>query len=475
MRVKIYAQFETDNQTTQTIEVVNLNRQQLTKNVTLGLTLQEEKDIIHGIQETMINMQVKDFIKQQQTCSDCGKIRLIDSYHNLTYRTLFGKIVLKSPCLNECKCKTSKRTRFSPLAQLLTERTSPELYYLEAKWASLMSYGMTAQLLEEVFPIDVCTSSIVNNAHKMSSRLESELNKEQWSFIDCSQSQWEALPKPDIPITVGIDGGYVHGREDKNCKAGCFEVIVGKSMQGSKASKRFGFVSTYDSKPKRRLYEMLKNQGLQMNQQISFLSDGGDTVRELQTFMSPNAEHILDWFHVTMRITVMKQIAKGLTNQDLQKDCEKELDSIKWYLWHGNTFKALKTIEDLSDKLYIIDEYDEKRRISTREKDIVTKLSNLLEDFCTYIENNRNLIPNYGIKYYYGDVISTAFVESTVNEVVSKRMVKKQQMRWTKKGAHLLLQLRIKNLNNELRGHFDKWYPGIKAVSGSNGLQEKAA
>ena len=40
MRIKIYAQFETDNQTTQTVEVVTLNRQQLTKDVTLGLTLQ---------------------------------------------------------------------------------------------------------------------------------------------------------------------------------------------------------------------------------------------------------------------------------------------------------------------------------------------------------------------------------------------------------------------------------------------------
>lgn len=131
---------------------------------------------------------------------------------------------------------------------------------------------------------------MIYNTHKVSNRLESELDKEQWSFINCSQSQWEALPKPDIPIIVGIDGGYVHGREDENSKAGCFEIIVGKSMQESKESKRFGFVSTYDSKPKRRLYEMLKNQGLQMNQQISFLSDGGDTVRDLQTFMSPNAE-----------------------------------------------------------------------------------------------------------------------------------------------------------------------------------------
>lgn len=70
-------------------------------------------------------------------------------------------------------------------------------------------------------------------------------------------------------------------------------------------------------------------------------------------------------------------------------------------------------------------------------------------------------MPNYGIKYYYGDIISTAFVESTVNEVISKRMVKNQQMRWTKKGAHLLLQLRIKNLNHELKDQFAKWYPSM--------------
>jgi hypothetical protein len=36
--------------------------------------------------------------------------------------------------------------------------------------------------------------------------------------------------------------------------------------------------------------------------------------------------------------------------------------------------------------------------------------------------------------------ISTAFVESTVNRVVSKRFAKKQQMQWSKKGAHRLPQ-----------------------------------
>jgi hypothetical protein len=33
------------------------------------------------------------------------------------------------------------------------------------------------------------------------------------------------------------------------------------------------------------------------------------------------------------------------------------------------------------------------------------------------LDNNSHLIPNYGEKYCYGETVSTAFVESTVNEM----------------------------------------------------------
>jgi hypothetical protein len=65
---------------------------------------------------------------------------------------------------------------------------------------------------------------------------------------------------------------------------------------------------------------------------------------------------------------------------------------------------------------------------------------------------------NYGERYRAGEAISNAFVESAVNQVVSKRMVKKQQMRWTPKGAHLLLQVRTRVLNDDLAGDFRRWY-----------------
>jgi hypothetical protein len=81
--------------------------------------------------------------------------------------------------------------------------------------------------------------------------------------------------------------------------------------------------------------------------------------------------------------------------------------------------------------------------------------------FHTYITANEDFIPNYGDRYRYGEVISTAFVESTVNQVISRRFAKKQQMRWTKKGAHLLLQVRAQVLNEDLRPTFERWYPAM--------------
>ena len=64
-------------------------------------------------------------------------------------------------------------------------------------------------------------------------------------------------------------------------------------------------------------------------------------------------------------------------------------------------------------------------------------------------------------RYRNGEAIATGFVESTVNQVVSKCFCKKQQMQWSKPGAHLLLQTRVKTLDGELGAIFKRWYPDM--------------
>jgi hypothetical protein len=318
-----------------------------------------------------------------------------------------------------------------------------------------MSYGLSVKLLAEVLPIDerLNATTIRNHTQRLGDRLDAELGEEQFMFAEGCPRDWEALPRPDMPLTVGIDGAYVHSSERSVDAKRSFEIIVGKSIPDDGHSRTFSSVQDYDEKPKRRLFELLKAQGMQMNQQVTFLSDGGDTVRDLQLYLNPQAEHLLDWFHVTMRITVMNQVAKGIKTKNKAMGTESldTLESIKWYLWHGNVFRALQEIENLFVSL------DTDR--TTPEQ---TKLSKLVEEFDTYIRNNRHFIPNYGDRYRNGERISTGFVESTVNQLVSQRMVKKQQMRWSRKGAHRLLQVRTHVLDGEWRNTFDRWYSAVE-------------
>jgi len=118
------------------------------------------------------------------------------------------------------------------------------------------------------------------------------------------------------------------------------------------------------------------------------------------------------------------------------------------------TFGCKSTLERLDD-CYCLCEDPELRYQKRR------KLVRHLSEMMTYIDNNSHLIPNYGEKYRYGETITTAFVESIVNEVVAKRVVKKPQMQWSRQGAHCLLQTRTDVLNGELRNHFEEWYPEL--------------
>ena len=146
-------------------------------------------------------------------------------------------------------------------------------------------------------------------------------------------------------------------------------------------------------------------------------------------------------------------------------DLAEELERLKWFLWHGNVFRALQVVDDLQIDL------DNTEHLSLEQQ----KLLKMVTEFGGYIRANGAWIPNYGERYRSGEAISSAFVESTVNQVVSKRMVKKQQMRWTPRGAHLLLQVRTRVLNDDLATAFQRWYPAFDAPAESLATEDLAA
>jgi len=453
MRIRVQVIIESDQETASPYveDVACFERGPLSPEI-LGLLLSEAKQVLAGVQQVMTAQQVEEYVEQQRQCSHCQQPLACKGHHQIGLRTLFGKLTLASPRLYTCSCQPHQNRSWSPVAALFSERSTPELLCQEVRWASLLSYGVTVKLLGDLLPMEhqLSTSTISRHVHQVAERLEGELGDEQLSFIEGCPDQWYKLPEPAAPLVVSLDGGYVHARSKDRRKDGSFEVIVGKSTTGEGATTRFGLVSGYDPKPRRRLFEVLQAQGLQMNQAVTFLTDGGDTVRDLTEGHSPQASHILDWFHITMRLTVLNQMAKGVSVEHKGEAFEKELERVKWFLWHSNLYKALQTLEDL--------ELD----LDAEASPEAGKLARTLHEFDHYIRANQSSIPNYGDRYRNGEAISSAVAESSVNQIISKRFVKKQQMRWTRRGAHLLLQIRTRVLDETLSTIFLRWYPGME-------------
>jgi len=272
MKIKVQVVIESDGGITEAVEnIVCLERGPL-RPEDLGLTLAEAKDLLEGVQHTIVEQQIAEYLEHQAHCPCCGKKRLSKGdHHPLVYRTLFGKLRLRSMRLYNCECQPHTTRTFSPLVQLLTERTAPELLYLETKFASLISYGLTVNLLQEVLPIGhaINATTVRNKVHAVGQRIDNELGEERVFFIDGCERDWEQLPRPDLPLAVGIDGGYVHSCTQRSRKHGWFEVIAGKSVTAEGSSKRFAFVNNYDDRPKRRVFEVLKSRGMQPNRPLT--------------------------------------------------------------------------------------------------------------------------------------------------------------------------------------------------------------
>jgi hypothetical protein len=321
-------------------------------------------------------------------------------------------------------------------------------------------------MLADILPIGETINATTIRAHvlRMAERAEAELGEERPCFIDGCPAHWRELPHSEGRIVVGLDGGYVR---DWSAKTSNFEVIVGRSIPEDRPARYLGLVHGHDTKPKRRLFDHLTSQGLQANQEVTFLTDGGDEIKALTELISPCGEHVLDWFHIAMRLTVLGQYAKGVAQLDAAEGTRllADLERIKWRLWHGDIHRALEEIHDLED------EVDGLKLAYSN----LGRFRRAMHEFVVYIAENASSVINYGERFRTGERISTAFVESTVNTVIGKRFAKKQQMQWTRRRAHLLLQMRTRALDGTLRATFERWYPGLANDNAANTDRAAAA
>jgi hypothetical protein len=355
---------------------------------------------------------------------------------------------------------TGERATFTPLANLLPERFTPELGLVEAKLAAHMAFSPAGKLLGELLPVGraIHGNEARRHVHRIGARLDAELDAgDEYAHMDGSGHALRAVPKPGMPLVVNIDGGYVHSSAQTSRRDGWFQAVCGTVTRHDGQVRRFGFVPNIDTRPRRRIRDTLIAQGLQANQLVTFLSDGAADLAIWTDRMNPTAEYVLDWFHIAMRFTVLANTMHGLkANPEfdddpddivrLEVELRRDIGRAKWHVWHGNIHDALELLSYTACGLE-----------GCARNDAQMKATKLVEELHGYLERNQGSIPSYAERLRAGEPISSATAEATVNSVIAKRMAKKQQMRWTPTGAHHLLQIRTRVLDGHLDHDINRW------------------
>jgi hypothetical protein len=163
-------------------------------------------------------------------------------------------------------------------------------------------------------------------------------------------------------------------------------------------------------------------------------------------------EPILDWFHLSMRVQHVEQVMGGLCGLEPPPlapldHMRIDVERLRHLLWNGHHEKACEALGRITSWA--------KGAIELNDPTVDAKVRLLVArcaELRSYIESNEGALIDYGQRYRAGKPISTSRAEGTVNQLVSARMNKRRQMRWSPRGAHRVLQVRAAVLDGRF-GH----------------------
>jgi hypothetical protein len=156
-----------------------------------------------------------------------------------------------------------------------------------------------------------------------------------------------------------------------------------------------------------------------------------------------------------MRLQHLRQVAGGLSSEGPERATAKaaiveEVERLRWRLWNGRAKDAKRSIERIRAVLHHFRGEGGGRGSVAPSR----KLWTALQALNGYLLGQSDRLVDYGERHRTGLRVGTALTEGTANFLVNRRMNKSQQMRWSRRGADRLLQVRCAVYNGTLGSDF---------------------
>ena len=262
--------------------------------------------------------------------------------------------------------------------------------------------------------------------------------------------------------------GYV--RDPHRGEGRRFEVVAGKVIDAGGVQHRFAFARDGQSAPAEAFRRALAAAGVGTDTPATVLCDGDAGLWRLQREALPGATVVLDWWHAAVRFEHVLRASRGLgagtADAPLGRNAERDLERAKWRWWHGRWTGCRRELAALCRRT---------ARSSVRDMAGVGKVRRHVADLLGYLGRNQAALVHYAARRRNGEAISTAFVESAVNEIVAWRMNKAQQMRWSRATVQPFLEVRTAVLDGTLEDAFRRRHPGFRPASDGHRATAAAA
>jgi hypothetical protein len=427
----------------QCIDVATINRpDDLVEIAHLGLTLAEGKRLLAGLQQQIVAAQARDHAVRRPDCQSCGAVCHVKDYRDHAIATLFGQVKVRLPRFRCAGCGGSEAGHGWPSHC----RSTPELDQLQAHLSALMTYRVAADLMAQMFPVDAGNDPETLRCHTLT--IGADLRDQATVQPDTAASA----------IAVTLDSTFI-----RSCEEGerHLEVRVGNVETASGGRQVFGAVAKADTDIKMLIRRSLDAVGRTEDTVLTAFTDGCPGLRRILAEAGVTEVPILDWFHIGMRLQHLEQIAGGLSADDPGRAAAKaviveEVDRLHWRLWNGKAKDAHISI----DRIRAVMHHSQGEQGQRKSIAPSRKLWTALHALDGYLTGQSDWLVNYAERHRAGLRVGTAITEGTANFLVNRRMNKSQQMRWSRRGADLLLQVRCAVYNGTLGSGFgQRFYP----------------
>lgn len=410
----------------------------------IGLLLEDAHSILSRLQNVAVTSQVEEISVTSRACPSCGKIRHIHDYRSRKLETLFGVVAVKTPRLKPCNCDDFSKSKVSSLSWLtavLPKRVTPELARLQAELGARHSFREAARLMNQLLP---CSKQSHMTTRNRLGRVAKEIENRTLQHNVAKQPSGSGSNN----LAVFVDGAHIRCRPEYQKRH--LDVVVGR-IEGPKNSVRFGFETSASMSIPAHIQAQFHEAGWCSGQQITVLTDGEPGLaNHIRWAVDSNVTHILDWWHISMRIKHVENAVRGLHELVARRKGADQLpwlaERLRWLVWHGKTGKALSGIQHLVFRAASLQDLERSEVRTSISR--IRKRCNVLYG---YIENNARSIPDYGSRHRAGLPVSTSRAEGCVDDLANARMGKKRRMRWSPRGAHRVAITRATVLDGRLQ------------------------